>query len=728
MTTWASTGAGALAQPFFGTGNVVSYNHRLSADGKFVAYEAVTNAPVSPHGRGIILRYSLDTGVTDLVNTNAAGPAAPYEDARSLDITPDGRFIAFVANMNDIVGSTICILLWDGNTGDTTLVSGDLSNSVPPNSVCDSPAMDQSGRYVAFISNVPNLVTNSLVGEYHLYVRDVQAGVTTLVDAGADGIGTAVSPATVPRLSADGRLVAFESPDANLAPGDRNRDYDLFLRDLSSNTVEYVSARHAALPSLSPNGPSAITAFSVSTDGRDVAFSSDADNLVANDTNAMRDIFVRDLFTGTNVLVSIGMNGVAADGISSEPAISGDGRYVVFTSSADNLVAGDANNAQDVFCRDLQTGTTTLISLNSSGTGPGNGASYSPSIGADGRWVLFRSSAANLATGQFSGTENLFVRDRQLAKTYAVTKTGVGVATVTPDGRFVAFGGTNANIYLWDAQSGVQVWSYGTTAASILAITTNGSRIAWDTNNTVEIVDRSGGYGGPMRQVAAGYPRARARLKFSGDGRFLTYALAPSSTGNNQAYLYDFQTGTSSLVSHVFGSTIPASGASDSLDISADGRFVAYRSTATNLLSTATTTNFIPNLFLYDRLSGTNIALTASRYSGLPADNWSLSPIFSGAGRTPVFQSWASDIAAQDFNRGSDVFALAFLYASIAGQPATLTWPARPGETYHVQFKNSLGDSSWQEVSGTVTITNGQAHLTDLAPAIGQRFYRIAVY
>src|SRR5437016_8661825 len=124
-----------------------------------------------------------------------------------------------------------------------------------------------AGRYVAFLSSATNLVTNSVIGDYHLYIRDVQAGTTSLVDSDTNGIGSSAGPSTAPRLSDDGRLVAFESLDANLVNYDRNHDLDVFLRDAAAGTNELISARHPALPSASPNGPSLLSSFSISRNG-----------------------------------------------------------------------------------------------------------------------------------------------------------------------------------------------------------------------------------------------------------------------------------------------------------------------------------------------------------------------------------------------------------------------------------------------------------------------------
>jgi Tol biopolymer transport system component len=215
-TTWVSSVAHALLGI-----QAVSFNQLLDAKAEFVAYEAATNFPSSaPNSRGVIFRFNRATGLTDVVYTNAYVSLGNAEDVRTLDMTSDGRFVTFVANTNGAPGTT-CILLWDAQSGMTTLVSGDLSGRASTNATCDWPVMDSTGRFVAFLSSATNLVTNLLVGDYHLYLRDVQAGTTTLVDADTNGLGCSVSPATAPRLSADGTLVAFECGDASLVANDR---------------------------------------------------------------------------------------------------------------------------------------------------------------------------------------------------------------------------------------------------------------------------------------------------------------------------------------------------------------------------------------------------------------------------------------------------------------------------------------------------------------------------
>ena len=353
-TTWASTNARAVAQSLFGQTNCISCNYSISDDGQFVAFEVCANPPGSLSALGMVLRYSLQTGLTDTICTNAnapvsmfAWPLSSFPNIHNLAMTPDGRFTAFVANIGNASGTNTAIYLWDAQTGSNTLVSVSLDNVTPANGMCDSPVVSSNGQFVAFISTATNLVANTLSGDWHVYRRDIQAGVTQLLDADTNGVGVGVTTAMAPALSADGSVVAFDS--ANLLPDNRHLNDNVFARDLTVGTTGLISARLPALPSQTPDGLSGLTPFSVSANGRFVAFYSDADDLAPNDTNGCGDVFVRDLVAGANILVSVNTNGNASgDGLSTSPSISSNGQYVVFTSSADNLVPGGTNE-QNVY-------------------------------------------------------------------------------------------------------------------------------------------------------------------------------------------------------------------------------------------------------------------------------------------------------------------------------------------------------------------------------------------
>ena len=409
-TVWASSYARTALQSFQNATNAVSFGHVISSDGEFVAYEVCSSlipanwfivAPLPPPTNGIVLRYSLETGLTDIVCTNAAIVSGAPEDVQTLAMTPDGRFIAFTANPNSSPGTTACIYVWDALSNSTTLVSGDLTGAVPTNDMSIWPAITPDGRFVAFQSTATNLVTDSLMGDFHVYVRDLQAGITQLVDADTNGLGSGVTGLTVPQITDDGRFVAFEADDGSLVPNDSNRLPDVFVRDLVAGTTDLISKQDPALPCQTPDGPSTLASLSVSSEGSRVAFTSAADDLVLNDTNGYPDVFVRDLPFDNTLLVSVDVSGTTlGNGPSREPTISANGRFVAFSSSASNLVAGDTNNSSDVFVRDLLTGTTTLVSVNLSGFS-GNGASYSPIITSDGGAVLFHSLANDLLSGYF---------------------------------------------------------------------------------------------------------------------------------------------------------------------------------------------------------------------------------------------------------------------------------------------------------------------------------------
>jgi Tol biopolymer transport system component len=204
-------------------------------------------------------------------------------------------------------------------------------------------SISADGRYVAFASDAPDLVPGDTNGSRDVFVRDRLNGTTERVSTDAGGVqGNADSHD--PGLSADGRFVTFESLASNLVPGDSNAVSDIFVRDRLTGTTERVSVDSSGV-----QGNLASFAPSISADGRLVAFASAASNLVANDTNARGDVFVRDRLLGTTQRVSVSSAGAQASGASDEPAISADGRFVSFDCGASNLIAGDTNNDEDLF-------------------------------------------------------------------------------------------------------------------------------------------------------------------------------------------------------------------------------------------------------------------------------------------------------------------------------------------------------------------------------------------
>jgi Tol biopolymer transport system component len=285
-------------------------------------------------------------------------------------------------------------------------------------------AFSAGGRYVAFVSHAYNLVPNSGTHD-NVYLRDRQLGSTSLVTSGISG-AQANDDSGYPGISSDGRFVVFQSNATNLiANGPTTHFVQVYLHDTSTGVTELVNV---------PNGGGFanqdsiyVKSVAVSDDGRFVAFGSSASNLVPGDTNSHSDVFVRDRQSGTTELVSVGPGGVQGDNNSGDLglAMSADGRYVAFVSPSTNLVSGGTEGTFHVFVRDRQAGTTELVSVATSGVA-GNDASFLPAISADGRRIAFRSGASNLVSNDTNGTYDVFVRDRQLGTTVRASVSSQG--------------------------------------------------------------------------------------------------------------------------------------------------------------------------------------------------------------------------------------------------------------------------------------------------------------
>ncbi len=378
-------------------------------------------------------------------------------------VSGDGRFVAFYSNASNLVpgdeNSSYDVFVHDRLTGSTTLVSATPQGSAGDWS-SEWPSISYNGRYVAFYSRASNLVPVDANGyTYDVFVRDLATGATTLVSVSSTGEQGDRSSQN-PSISGDGRLVAFQSDAYNLVPDDPGTGYsDIYLRDRVDGRTTVIS-----VSSDGTRGDGHSYTPAISHDGRYVAFLSYATNLVSGDTNNAADIFLHELASGETRRVSVGGDGSQADGNSSSPQISGDGRYVVFFSSATNLVSGDANGVADIFLHDQITGDTTRLSLSSQGT-PGNGQSTAPTISADGRYAAFMSAAPNLVPGVTTANQ-VYLRDLQSGETSCLSCTAEGVPgagySATPalsgDGRVAAFWSYATNLVEGDSNSQADVF------------------------------------------------------------------------------------------------------------------------------------------------------------------------------------------------------------------------------------------------------------------------------
>ncbi len=359
-------------------------------------------------------------------------------------------------------------------SGVTERVSVD-SNGTEANSFNDMPAISADGRFVAFVSLASNLVPGDTNGASDVFVHNRLTGLTERLSVDSHGRqGDAnsgfVGAAGYPTISADGRFVAFPSDATNLVPGDKNGTTDVFVHDRLTGATERVSVSSAGRESDGfSEGPA------ISADGRFVAFHSDASNLVpgANPFLFTDQVYVRDQLSGTTEIVSVNGAGQAGNSLSFRPDISPDGRFVVYSSSADNLVPGPQFGHQ-VYLRDRAAGTTERISEDAAGN-PGDGTSVLPVLSADGRFVAFQTNTGNLI-GDGNHESHILVKDRQTGAFERASATSAGEPAdllseqpdITPDGRFVTFfslatnlvpGDTNnrRDIFVRDRQTGAVV-------------------------------------------------------------------------------------------------------------------------------------------------------------------------------------------------------------------------------------------------------------------------------
>jgi len=346
-----------------------------------------------------------------LVSTNSAGYIG---DSHSIQpsISADGRYVAFSSDSiylaaGDTNGITD-IFVKDTQTGGTSRISTDSSGG-QGNSSSNEPSISADGRYVAFSSGSSNLAAGDTNGTTDIFVKDTQTGGTTLISTdSAENIGN--SPSYEPSVSADGHYVAFSSNSSNLVAGDTNVTRDIFVKDTLTGSTTRISTNSSG-----GQGNRGGTDSSISADGRYVAFSSDSSNLVAGDTNGSMDIFVKNTLTGGTARISTDSNGAqqysrndaVVQSFYTAPSISGDGRYVAFSSNYANLVSDDTNDDYDILVKDTQTGGI-IRSSTAYGGDESNAGSNQASISADGQTVAFQSNASNLVWGDNNGSNDVF--------------------------------------------------------------------------------------------------------------------------------------------------------------------------------------------------------------------------------------------------------------------------------------------------------------------------------
>jgi hypothetical protein len=651
-------------------------NPVINQNGSRIAFSTTTAiAAADNNGVEDVYLWDRTTGI-ELVSFNATGTASGNSTglggsgSSAPVISSDGNFVAFTSFSTDLVTG-----IADNNTAtdvfvrdftnplrQTFLVSQSEAAAIG-DGASSNASISANGKQIAFTSLSSNLVANDTNAKRDVFVRDLSSLVTPktiLVSRNTAGtIGnqesatSGIGDPTTPIVSGDGKFVVFSSRATNLISSDGNGAEDTFINDVQTGTTSIVSFRNTdpALASVTGNGDSNTSVGAVSEDGRYVIFVSKAPELVANDNNAVQDVFIRDVQTGTVTLVS-GSGTGTGNGISGNPVISRDGRYVVFTSVASNLVVGDANARQDVFLWDRLDGSTRLVSGVNGGSDD-----VAASISRDGRYVVFISSVSNLVANDTNNQADVFLWDRQDGSIRLISGVNADTssngssdrATISSDGRYVAFTSNASNlpdnaagrknVFVWDRQ-----------------------------DSSIKLLNRTG--------ATIGDGTSEAPV-ISGNGRFVAFVSTSSNLGggtdsNNaqDVFVYDLQLGTTTPISlstsgvYSTGASGMSGAKSEAPVISNDGRFVAFTSTFSDLVPNDA--NDARDVFVRDLVSNRTILISSNKdgtasgtgvgVGGMMGGSGSFNPVISSDGRFVAFVSFSNNLVDSDTNNTQDVF------------------------------------------------------------------------
>jgi len=646
----------------------------ISGDGEYVVFEteATNLAPdgdTAPHG-GI---HIYDVENKKIVHVIRANSSAPYPNnfSRYPHITTDSRYVIFNSYAENLVDedetdgeSEPDLFRFDTITGDIKRIDVRASSysSVPTQS-----SISDDGRYVVFSSTIDGMVLEDSNGKEDVFIYDVSTDTLSLIlpnstksnyDPVISADGNFISYILITpvdentnnydaylydrvnnthllisknsagehfdkstwnaNVSADGSFVTLNTRSSNITPYDTYNNRDVYLLNRTSSSVQLVSGH---TPSSNDSSGDIV---SLSADGRYVAFSSKTTNLIADDNNNKRDIFVKDRRTGFIERVSISSSGDEGSSDSDNPSISDDGRfvvfesfsafisadtnakidiylhdrlnhitqiiskngatesnghstrasisatgrYVVFKSEADNLVSGDSNNKTDVFIKDLITDSIERVSVASDGSEANGAVNMSVTVSADGRYVAFRSNSTSLSSVDLNGKPNIFLRDRTAHKTTCISIPYDGTLidgytynpTISDDGSVIAFEARATNLVPDDTNGYNDIFVYSLATQQIKRVTDNSN-------------DKDS-YGTSM----------------SADGRFISYRsgatgiVTDDSNGEYDAFIYDTKNNTTVRVNLNNSGEEATGGTTYSPAISADGSTVGYLSNAKNLV------------------------------------------------------------------------------------------------------------------------------------------------
>ncbi|MFN0068885.1 MAG: hypothetical protein ACKVYV_14765 [Limisphaerales bacterium] len=729
--------------------------HAVSADGRMLAFRSdgfnwdtgVGNLRIPPAAWRLDLATGRLTRLAEEVPSAPTLPPALPGDIRSIlraDLSADGSRVALevVVVAPDGVGSRESIRIWDG---DALRTLEELVLTLPP--VLPAPAslsdgmLSPDGSRLAFISHEPDVVAGAPGGEWELYVRDLATGQTRALSApGGNFRGEVDYPETA--FSPAGDQVAFVSEADGLAAGDANREGDIFLADVTGGPLRLLSAWPAAAGVRAPAGWSSFSAQAISGDGQQVLFSSASDEIRTGDTNGAHDIFAFDRPTGQVLLVSANTNGAAANAASSLQQVSADGRLVLFSSRASDVAPGDTNRANDVFVRDLQNGTSELISRSPrTGGSPERGA-YARLMSRNGRTVIFSPYGGDYFPGPPA------IPGRSLALADRATGLQVPVGTNRPpvysvalshDGEvavaLVASSGPGGGAGVVRATAGGG-WAWQPLALPAtpttwgeLALSHDGQILAIVTGQAPQLLiltNLATGEAMSFPPTGGGAWSFRDLQLTPAGGHLLARGPAAEGSGNHAWYRLDFaarETRTLNLGpdGRVFDFSSPV------MDDS--GRRIVFRSLDDGLVPGDR--NGVMDVFLLEPATGL-IALLSRGPDGRSAYGHSQTPAISGDGRWVAFSSTAA-LVPGDANAGPDVYvapldALLPLRLLAARRHADgslrLPWRGPDGPARRLLAADAVG-GPWLPAGGEFPAGAQEGEFTVPADGTAKRFFKV---
>lgn len=447
----------SLVHPTFGneTGNGYSHipqRNAMSADGRYIVFESHASNLVTTDTNNAqdVFRYDTVLKTTELVSVRLDGldSGSSYSDTPS--ISSDGRYVAFrsgASNLTaDSVGYHSDIFVRDMQQDVTKLIS---SSAADPTAGGDSnsytPVISADGSTVAFYSYASNLSGNDTSSLPDVFARRLSESFVRLVSLSTSG-QSGNNSSRNPTISDDGNTIAFQSDATDLVANDTNNQPDIFVHSLDQNSVSLVSSLQSG-----EQGNNRSYVPIISADGSTVVFRSDANNFASND-NGRTKIFAKDLVSGNLQLVNVSLNGEPSSENAYQPSLSANGKRISFHSYANDLVSGDNNSSLDVFVRDINEQTTTLVSQKTDGSA-GRSDSRASSISGDGRLITFLSHSPSASLEEYSPNRNVFLHDTSTGLTSLVSNALNGSinnytdrATISANGNVVAFSSYASNL------------------------------------------------------------------------------------------------------------------------------------------------------------------------------------------------------------------------------------------------------------------------------------------